>query len=697
MNEFLQSELTYVKGIGPKKAEILEKQLNIRCVEDLINYFPYRHDDRSEFQKIAAIREDLPSVQIKGKIMSIKEVGQGRGARLSGVFTDGEDHIELVWFQGVRFLKSVLPIGKEVVIYGKPNYYRGIPNITHPEVEELAARKIEAGLVPSYSSSELLKKRFVDTKFFKQALSHILADERFSVPEFLPADFLEKYQLIDRTLAFKQIHFPKDTQHLFLAKNRFKFEELFFLQWPIIQQKLKRDKFEKGIVFSLEKNLWEDFKKERLPFELTGAQHRVIGDIKRDVESGKQMNRLLQGDVGSGKTIVALAAVVMAFENGLQSALMAPTEILATQHFIGLSEMLEGSSIRLALLTGSTPKSERKELFRLLKMNEIHFLIGTHALIEDAVSFDNLGMVIIDEQHRFGVAQRARLQDKNTVKPHILVMTATPIPRTLAMSVYGDLDHSVIDEMPAGRKTIKTLHRYGFTRHKIWDFVKTEIEKGRQAYIVYPLIEESDTLPYRDLMNGFNDLLEYFPRPKYQVEMMHGQMKPQDKEEIMRRFKEGKIHVLVSTTVIEVGINVPNASIMIIESAEKFGLSQLHQLRGRVGRGSEQSYCILLSHKQLNENAKIRMQAMVNHSSGFELSDIDMKLRGFGDIAGTRQSGLDQLKLASLATDGEMVSLAQNALIDIFSADPDLQLPKYEKLKNHWKKISGNKEWSTVA
>jgi ATP-dependent DNA helicase RecG len=387
----------------------------------------------------------------------------------------------------------------------------------------------------------------------------------------------------------------------------------------------------------------------------------------------------------------------MAFENGLQSALMAPTEILATQHFIGLSEMLEGSSIRLALLTGSTPKSERKELFRLLKMNEIHFLIGTHALIEDAVTFDNLGMVIIDEQHRFGVAQRARLQDKNTTKPHILVMTATPIPRTLAMSVYGDLDHSVIDEMPAGRKTIKTIHRYGFTRHKIWDYLKIEIEKGRQAYIVYPLIEESDTLPYRDLMNGFNDLLDYFPRPKYQVEMMHGQMKPHDKEEIMRRFKDGKIHILVSTTVIEVGINVPNASMMIVESAEKFGLSQLHQLRGRVGRGSEQSFCILLSHKQLNENAKIRMQAMVDHSSGFELSEIDMKLRGFGDIAGTRQSGLDQLKLASLATDGEIVSQTQNALLDIFSEDPDLQLPKYEKLKKQWKKINGNKEWSTVA
>jgi len=697
MNDYLNSEVGFVKGIGPKKADALNKQLNIKTIYDLIQYFPFRYEDRSIFHKISDITPEMNYVQIKGKILYVKEIGSGRALRLSAAFSDGAQHIELVWFKGIRFLKSVLPINKEVILYGKPNYFNGVANITHPEIEEVGVKKISSPLVPAYSSSELLKKRYMDSKFFKNALKNVVTDSRFKLTEFLPDSIIDKYQLMDRTRAYRNIHFPEDHTLLEGAKKRFKFEELFFLQWPIIRHKMRRDKVVNGIKFNTDGRIWEDFKKSHLPFTLTNAQEQAIQDIKNDVKSGRQMNRLLQGDVGSGKTVVSLAAVMLAFENKLQSAIMAPTEILATQHFFSISEMLEGSQLKVALLTGSTPSSERKVLFEQLANNEIHLLIGTHALIEDDVKFQQLGMVIIDEQHRFGVAQRAKLQDKNKEKPHILVMTATPIPRTLAMSVYGDLDHTVIGELPVGRKTIRTIHRYGNTRKKVWDFIKSEIEKGRQSYIVYPLIDESDTLPYRDLMNGFNDLLDYFPRPKYQVEMIHGQMKPKDKDIVMKRFKDGKINVLVSTTVIEVGINVPNASIMVIESAEKFGLSQLHQLRGRVGRGSEQSYCVLLSHQKLSDNAKIRMQAMVDHSNGFELSEIDMRIRGFGDIAGTRQSGLDQLKIASLNTDGAIISQAKEALIALFEQDPELSQPQNERLKKYWFKRSGNKEWATIA
>ena len=697
MNEFLNSPIQFLKGVGENRARLLQTELGINSFEDLLNYFPFRYVDRSKFNRIKDIDSQSQYVQIIGKIMSVDESGYGKSSRLSAKFFDGENVVELVWFKGVKWVKQSLKINQELVLYGKPSFYKGKLNFAHPELDELKAFKSKALLKAVYSTSESMRKRRFETKQIRTIIENLNAHEKRAIPEIFSTSIIEKFKLLDRSRAFKFIHQPNTWEEVQAAQRRFKFEELFFLQFPFIRQKVLRKHENKGFAFDKSMPLLKEFVQNKLPFELTKAQERVLVEIREDLISGKQMNRLLQGDVGSGKTIMAFLSVLMAVDNKQQAALMAPTEILATQHYIGLKDLGTQIGIRCALLTGSTSAAERKEILRLIKLGEIHLIIGTHALIEDRVQIHDLGLVVIDEQHRFGVAQRARLQSKSSENPHVLVMTATPIPRTLAMSVYGDLDYSVIDELPKGRKTIKTVHRFGFARSKVYDFIRNSIESGRQAYVVYPLIEESEALNYKDLNSGYDEILKVFPRPKYQVDMLHGKMKADDKEAAMKRFKDGITNIIVSTTVIEVGIDVPNATIMVIESAEKFGLSQLHQLRGRVGRGAEQSYCILLSSKNLSENAQTRLKAMVQHSSGFELSEIDMQLRGFGDIAGTRQSGLDQLKLASLSEDQELAKLSREALIELLKEDPKLSKPENRGLNAYIQHRSDFKEWSSIA
>ena len=684
MNEFLGTDIKFLKGVGTVRAEILNKELSLFRIEDLLGYFPFRYVDRSKFYKISEIEHDTNYIQLKGKITRMEELGTQRSSRLVATFTDGERALELLWFKSIKFIKSTIKIGEEIVIFGKPSFYRGKANMSHPELDTVANRTKSAALEAVYHTTEMMKTRRVESKAIRQVMASALQHEIFHIPEIFSKEMCEKYRLIPRSKAFRFIHQPPSQKHIEAAQYRFKFEELFFLQLPFINQKMNRKEAAKGISFGTQNPLFEDFVKNHLPFSLTGAQERVLREIKTDLCSGQQMNRLLQGDVGSGKTIVAFLSVMMAVDNSYQASLMAPTEILAIQHYIGLTELADKIGLRIGILTGSTTTKERRVLHEKLQNGEIKLLVGTHALIEDVVKFKNLGLVIIDEQHRFGVAQRAKLQDKGKENPHVLVMT-----------VYGDLDYSVIDEMPAGRKAIKTAHRFGFAREKIWQFMKEEIARGRQAYVVYPLIEESETMHYKDLNNGYDELLHFFPRPEYQVEMLHGKMKPADKEAKMRDFADGKTNILVSTTVIEVGINVPNASIMIIESSEKFGLSQLHQLRGRVGRGAEQSYCILLSSKRLSANAKTRLKAMVSTTSGFELSEIDMQLRGFGDIAGTRQSGLDQLKLASLSDDAHIAEEARNAIVELLATDPDYD--RHQSLRHFMQNKQGYIDWEKIA
>ena len=695
MNKFLNTDIKFLKGVGQVRAEVLRKELGLFTFQDVLLHFPFRYVDRSQYYKISEIDHQSSYIQLKGKIKHVEEVGPQRKTRLIAYFHDGESEMELLWFRGIKWIKSNIKIGEEIVIFGKPTFYNGKVNMSHPEMESIATRSKSAPLEAVYHTTEQMKNRRIDSKAIRLIVDNIIKHPEYEIPEIFNAQLCDKYKLVTGNKAFRFIHQPPTSRHIDASSYRFKFEELFLLQLPFIRQKVKRTENEKGIAFGNNNTLFAKFCKEVLPFSLTNGQNGVLKEIKTDLVSGNQMNRLLQGDVGSGKTIVAFLAVLMAVDNGYQASLMAPTEILAIQHFIGLREFAEKIGIEIGLLTGSTGVKDRRILHEKLQSGTIKLLIGTHALIEDVVQFENLGLVIIDEQHRFGVAQRAKLQSKGKENPHVLVMTATPIPRTLAMSVYGDLDYSVIDEMPAGRKAIKTAHRFGFAREKVWEFIKSEIQKGRQAYVVYPLIEESEKLHYKDLNNGYDQLLEFFPRPEYQVEMLHGKMKPADKESKMKDFADGKTHILVSTTVIEVGINVPNASIMVIESAEKFGLSQLHQLRGRVGRGAEQSYCVLLSSKKLSKNATTRLKAMVSTTSGFDLSEIDMQLRGFGDIAGTRQSGLDQLKLASLSNDAHIAETAREAIIEILKEDSSLD--SFENLKQYMRYRNGNKEWVKIA
>ncbi len=684
----LYSGIEYLKGVGPKRAELLKAELGIRYFKDLLYFFPFRYTDRTHFVKIKDILADGISVQLKG-ILIEKEIigGKNKRNRLGARLKDDTGYIDLIWFQGVKWLKSSLKEGQEYIVYGKVSMSYGKKTIVHPEIELLNEDAIKRNVVlsPVYSSTEKLTKNGLSSRAITKLtynLLYVLQNEiiKDSLPEYL----LSELKLISAKKALFYIHFPKNSNELKLAENRLKFEELFFLQLRLLFSKISRKKRLIGHKFSSLGKYFNGFYEQKLPFELTGAQKKVIKEIRIDLKRGIHMNRLLQGDVGSGKTIVALMVVLMALDNDFQACFMAPTEILAQQHFFSIEKMVSGLGINIAFLSGSVKGKKRASILNSLSEGSIDILIGTHALIEDWVIFKNLGIVIIDEQHRFGVKQRAKLWRKgNKYPPHVLVMTATPIPRTLSMTLYGDLDISIIDELPPGRKEIKTLHFYDSKRPKLIKFIEKEIGKGRQIYVVYPLIEESEKLDLKNLEEGYENLLHYFPRPKYQMSIVHGRMKPADKELEMQRFKKGKTQILVGTTVIEVGVDVANASVMVIENAERFGLSQLHQLRGRVGRGAEQSYCILMSSFKLSKDAKERLSTMVRTNNGFEIAEVDMRLRGPGDIEGVRQSGLLDLKLANIVQDENILRAARSKCINILKEDPKLELEKNKRLKDY--------------
>ncbi|MCQ2194185.1 MAG: ATP-dependent DNA helicase RecG [Paludibacteraceae bacterium] len=688
MSELSSKEITYLPGVGPKKAALLKSEMGISSYEDMLYYFPYRYVDRSRFVKIREITSVLSFVQIKGKIVKADLIGEGRNQRLSLQFFDGEDTIELVWFKGVKFVADKYKVGQEYVAFGKPTAFNGHLNIVHPEMEtlnEAASKQQMGGLQGLYNTTEKMKSGYLTTRAVQKIMISLFqAIGKYQMPETLPAYLIEKYNLMLLCDAIYNIHFPKNEQALRNAQYRLKLEELFYIQLNILRSANNRTKRFKGFVFENIGYYFNTFYKEHIPFELTEAQKRVTREIRADVRSGRQMNRLLQGDVGSGKTLVAMMVMLMALDNGFQACLMAPTEILATQHYSSISEMLSPLGIRVELLTGSTKRSERAVLLPSLANGEIQIVVGTHALLEDNVVFANLGMAIIDEQHRFGVAQRARLWSKNVQPPHVLVMTATPIPRTLAMTLYGDLDVSVIDQLPPGRKPIQTIHRYENHRVGLYDFLKKQIAEGRQAYIVYPLIQESEKSDYQNLESGFEQIKQIFPEPQYRVCMVHGKMKPAEKDEQMQLFASGVANILVATTVIEVGVNVPNASVMVIESAERFGLSQLHQLRGRVGRGASQSFCVLLTSPKLSAESRQRMEIMVRTNDGFEISEADLKMRGPGDLDGTQQSGVAfNMKIANLSTDGQILQIARDMAQKVLEEDADLSLEKNYVLNKH--------------
>ncbi len=696
----LKQKIEFVKGVGEARALLLKKELGVGSIEDLINIFPFRYDDRSVFVLLKDVRGG-DSVQIKGTLISLNKVkGRGR-TRLTGMFKDPSGLIELTWFQGAKWIADTLKLNHEYILFGKVNVYRGKRTIPHPEMELASKAEKQSAFLPVYASTEALTKKNVGMRTRRnivQNIFNILRPEHF--PEVLPAKVMDKLKLCTPYQAYRWIHFPQNETERSHAANRLKFEELFFLQLRILQVKKQREQKLKGIVFSQVGNYFNRFYKEKLPFELTGAQKRVVKEIRADMGSNIQMNRLLQGDVGSGKTIVALMSMLIALDNGYQACLLAPTEILAQQHFQSITESLKGLGLHIAFLSGSVKGKTRKELFRFLKDGHIHILIGTHAILEDPVQFKKLGLAVTDEQHRFGVAQRAKLWLKNKdVPPHILVMTATPIPRTLAMTTYGDLDVSVIDELPPGRKPVKTLHKTEADRMRIIKFMKEEIAAGHQIYIVYPLIEESATLDLENLQQGYEELLNYFPLEDYKIAVVHGRMKAADKDMEMQRFAAGRAQIMVATTVIEVGVNVPNASIMIIENAARFGLSQLHQLRGRVGRGAEQSYCILMTKSTgLTHYARERIKTMCRTNNGFEIAEVDMKLRGPGDLEGTQQSGVLELKIANIASDAKIMQTARHFALEILSEDADLDSPEYIKTKAHLDKIKHRSQsWGRIS
>lgn len=664
--------LMYLPGVGPKKAEILRKEAGLSSYEDLLFYFPYKYIDRSRFYKVSEITGNMPYIQLKGRILYYDTVGEGRTRRLVAKFSDGTGTIDLVWFKGLNYVIDKYKTGTEYIVFGKPTEFGHIYNIPHPDIDPIdQADQVAAGLTPFYNTSEKMKKSFLNSRAIQNLQYTLLSSLNWNLPETLPADVLSRIQMMSLKEAIRNVHFPESTEKLRLAQLRLKFDELFFIQLNILRTASLRKLKLKGIVFPTVGDYFNTFYKEYLPFELTGAQKRVVKEIRADMGSGRQMNRLLQGDVGSGKTLVALLSMLLAVDNHCQACMMAPTEILATQHYATVMEFLKDMDIRVALLTGSTKKKERNVLLPAIACGEIQIVIGTHALIEETVVFSSLGLAIIDEQHRFGVEQRSRLWKKNTVVPHVLVMTATPIPRTLAMTLYGDLDVSVINELPPGRKPIQTVHRYDNKKAQLYDFLRKEIQLGRQVYVVYPLIEGSEKLDYKNLEDGFETFKEVFP--EYKVCMVHGKMKAADKETEMQKFITGEAQILMATTVIEVGVNVPNASVMVIESAERFGLSQLHQLRGRVGRGAEQSYCILVSSYKLSNDTRKRLEIMVNSNNGFEIAEADLRLRGHGDLEGTQQSGegLD-LKIANLAADGQILQYARDIAQEVLDKDPEL-------------------------
>lgn len=697
----LNDNIQFIPGVGPKRAELITAELGISTIEEMIYYFPYKYIDRTKIYKISEINADLPYIQIRGKILEFKNVGAGKGKRLTARFYDQTGAIELVWFKGLAWITKNYKTNVEYVIFGKPNLFGNSINITHPEIEEAVRfeKSLTTSLQPQYSVPEKLKTHFISSKTIRLIQENIFKQFVNSIRESLPDYILNKLKLISLKEALFQVHFPQSPEKLRNAQFRLKFEELFYIQINLLSQKAYRKGKSNCFVFKKEKdNLIKKLYKD-LPFKLTGAQIRVLGEIRNDFISGKQMNRLLQGDVGSGKTLVALLAMLMAVDNGFQACIMAPTEILANQHFKTISKFCSEIGVSVRLLTGSTKKSERKELHEKLQNNKVNLLIGTHALIEDEVRFVNLGLVVIDEQHRFGVAQRARLWQKNIIEPHILVMTATPIPRTLAMTLYGDLDISVIDELPPGRKPIKTIHFFENSTLKVFGFLRKEIALGRQVYVVFPLIKESEKLDYKDLEDGYAGYSRDFSSPEYIISVVHGRMKPAEKEIAMNLFIKGKANILISTTVIEVGVDVPNASVMVIESAERFGLSQLHQLRGRVGRGADQSYCILMSGDKLSADARKRLEIMVETNNGFEIADKDMEIRGPGDIEGTQQSGLPfQLKIADLGTDGRILQTARHEAEMILKEDALLKSPQNQLIVFKLKKLSKTEiNWSKIS
>ena len=630
--------IMYLPGVGPKKAEILQKEAGISSYEDLLFYFPYKYIDRSRFYKVAEVTGDMPYIQLKGRILFFDTVGEGRTRRLIGKFTDGTGTIDLVWFKGINYVMDKIKTGVDYIVFGKPTEFGHIYNIPHPDIDSLdQADKVASGLTPFYNTSEKMKKSFLNSRAIQNLQYTLLSGLNWTLPETLSPDVLNRIRMMPFAEAIRNVHFPESVDKLRKAQLRLKFDELFFIQLNILRASNLRKLKLKGIVFPSVGDSFNTFYKEYLPFELTNAQKRVVREIRADMGSGRQMNRLLQGDVGSGKTLVALLSMLLAVDNHCQACMMAPTEILATQHYATVTGFLKDMDVKVALLTGSTKKKERNKILPAIASGEIQIVIGTHALIEETVVFSSLGLAIIDEQHRFGVEQRSRLWTKNAVVPHVLVMTATPIPRTLAMTLYGDLDVSVIDELPPGRKPIQTVHRYDNKKAQLYDFLRKEIGQGRQVYVVYPLIEGSEKLDYKNLEEGFETFKEVFP--EYKVCMVHGKMKAADKDTEMRKFISGEAQILMATTVIEVGVNVPNASVMVIESAERFGLSQLHQLRGRVGRGAEQSYCVLVSSYKLSNETRKRLEIMVSSNNGFEIAEADLRLRGHGDLEGTRQSG----------------------------------------------------------
>ncbi|MGQ8335162.1 ATP-dependent DNA helicase RecG [Sunxiuqinia sp. A32] len=699
MPEFLDQEIKFLPGVGPKRAELLTKELRISTFRDLLYYFPYKYIDRTKFHRIGEVNANQAYIQVKGKIRSFEVLGVRNKQRLNAVFYDETGSMDLVWFKGVKYIRENLKLEKTYVAFGKPSVFSGRVNIIHPEMENEESEQFKTGVLQAfYNTTELLKKRFLNTRAINKLQYNLAKEVEGKIYETLPAQVREPLKLVPLSIALKQVHFPENTRLLQNATFRLKFEELFYIQLKILSLKHKRYDAFKGFVFAQVGYNFNKFYENNLPFELTGAQKKVIKEIRKDLGSGKQMNRLLQGDVGSGKTLVALMVALIAFDNGYQASLMAPTEILAIQHYNTIQRMVQGLGINIALLTGSTKAKERKVIHEQLEKGELQLLIGTHALIEDTVNFNKLGLVIIDEQHRFGVAQRARLWKKNRgIPPHVLVMTATPIPRTLAMTLYGDLDVSIIDELPPGRKPIDTRHFYENRRKEVYQFVRKQVDSGRQVYMVYPLISESEKLDLKNLEDGYELMQEVFPR--YKISMVHGRMKPAEKDAEMQLFKEGITQIMVATTVIEVGVDVPNASVMVIESSERFGLSQLHQLRGRVGRGAEQSFCILMSLYKISNESRKRLETMVRTNDGFEIAEVDLKLRGPGDLEGTQQSGLGlNLNIANLAKDGEILRIARDMANDILNADPRLEKDENKLLLYHLTKMTNTEfNWSVIS
>ncbi len=697
---FLQTPIAYLKGVGPNRADVLKAELGIETFRDLLHLFPNRYLDRTSYYKVNQLQPSGADVQVIGKIVHIKMVEQKRGKRLVATFVDETGQMDLVWFRGHKWIKESLKLNEPYVVFGRVNKYGSTFSMPHPEMETLQKHQqgLKMVMQPIYPSTEKLNNKGITNRVISKMIQQLFLECKGKFPESLSPAIMEELRLISKSSALFNIHFPKNQELLAKAQFRLKFEELFFVQLRLISQNLRRKQKIKGMPFGAVGEKFTEFFENHLPFELTEAQKRVIKEIRNDLGSNAQMNRLLQGDVGSGKTIVALMCMLLAIDNGFQACLMAPTEILATQHYNGLKELLVNMDVKIALLTGSTKKSERTLLHNQLENGNLNILVGTHALLEDKVQFQNLGLAIVDEQHRFGVAQRSKLWHKNQTPPHVLVMTATPIPRTLAMSLYGDLDVSVIDELPPGRKPVKTVHRYDSNRLKVFRFIKDEIKKGRQIYIVYPLIQESEALDYKDLMDGYESIVRDFPQPEYQISIVHGKMKPADKDYEMERFVKGETQIMIATTVIEVGVNVPNASVMIIESAERFGLSQLHQLRGRVGRGAEQSFCILMTGHKLSEDAKTRLQTMVRTNDGFEIAEVDLKLRGPGDLMGTQQSGMLNLKIADIVKDNQILKTARYHAIQLLKDDPRLEKVENAPILSAYSKMMANTTiWNHIS